>query len=101
MAELPAGAMATLVATLQSDALPPPVTVVQLRPLTGGASAETWSIDVTDGAGPAHGLILRRSAGRGAGTGLGLDPALEPLVQRAADESGVPVAAVLAIFADD
>ncbi|MFL6144885.1 MAG: phosphotransferase family protein [Labedaea sp.] len=96
MAELPTGAVVAML----SEVLPPPVTVVELRPLTGGASAQTWSIDVTDGTGAAHGLILRRGAGR-SGIGFGLDPAVEPLVQRAAHESGVPVAAVLTTFADD
>jgi aminoglycoside phosphotransferase (APT) family kinase protein len=81
-------------------ALPPPVAVDRMRPLSGGASADTWSLDVSDGSGATHALILRRDPGR-AGGRFGLDARLEPLVQRAAAESGVPAAPVLAIFADD
>jgi aminoglycoside phosphotransferase (APT) family kinase protein len=87
------------VATLLATAFPAPVVVEGAVPLTGGASADTWSLDVVDAAGVAHGLILRRNAGRG-GPGLGLDARVEPLVQRAAGHAAVPVAEVVAIFDD-
>jgi aminoglycoside phosphotransferase (APT) family kinase protein len=92
----PADAVADLLAT----ALPAPITVTDLHPLVGGASADTWAVDVTDATGAPHALIMRRGAGRG-GISLGLDARLEPLVQRAAADSGVPAAKVLAIFDDD
>jgi aminoglycoside phosphotransferase (APT) family kinase protein len=79
--------------------LPAPVTVEALHPLSGGASADTWSCDATDAGGASHALILRRNAGRG-GISLGLDPRLEPLVQRAAASSSVPTPSVVAIFDD-
>jgi aminoglycoside phosphotransferase (APT) family kinase protein len=86
---------AATVATVLAPVLPAPVTVERMAPLTGGASAETWSVDVTDGAGTAHGLIVRRGSGVG---GLGLDARMESLVQRAAFDAGVPVARVVATF---
>lgn len=76
--------------------LPGPVTVERMDPLSGGASAETWSLDVLDDTGKAHPLIVRR----GAGMSLGLDARAEPLVQRAAGAMGVPVAEVVASFDD-
>jgi aminoglycoside phosphotransferase (APT) family kinase protein len=85
------------VAAVLATALPEPVVVEALRPITGGASADTWSIDVTDGAGVTHALIVRRGAGRG-GIGLGLDARAEPLVQRAAVAAGVPAPRVHAVF---
>ncbi|HEV2784100.1 MAG TPA: phosphotransferase family protein [Actinophytocola sp.] len=88
------------VAKLLAEVLPGPVTVERMHPVTGGASADTWSLDVTDGSGAGHALILRRDAGRG-GVSLGLDARTEPLVQRVAAEAGVPAARVLAIFAED
>ncbi len=91
---------ADAVAALLAAALPAPVTVTALNPLVGGASADTWALEATDATGRAHALILRRGAGRG-GISLGLDPRLEPLVQRAAVERGVPAAPVLAIFDDE
>jgi aminoglycoside phosphotransferase (APT) family kinase protein len=91
---------ADAVAAVLARALPAPVQVDRLAALSGGASADTWSLDVTDGDGAAHALILRRGAGRG-GITLGLDARLEPLVQRAAFDASVPVARVVAIFADD
>src|SRR6266511_127243 len=66
------------VAALLATVLPAPVEVTELRPLTGGASADTWSLDVVDGSGVAHALIVRRGAGRG-GVSLGLDARVEPL----------------------
>src|SRR5256885_5791775 len=94
MAELDPDAVAALLASV----LPGRVTVAGWGQLTGGASAETWSLDVTDGAGAAHALIVRRGTGGG---GIGLDARLEPLVQRAAYQASVPVARVVAVFADD
>jgi aminoglycoside phosphotransferase (APT) family kinase protein len=85
------------VAGVLAVVLPAPVEVADLRALSGGASADTWSLDVVDGVGTAHPLIVRRGAGRG-GVSLGLDARVEPLVQRAAGEAGAPVAEVLAIF---
>jgi aminoglycoside phosphotransferase (APT) family kinase protein len=83
------------VAEVLATVLPAPVTVGRTEPLTGGASAETWSVDVTDGAGTTHELIVRRNSGV---RGLGLDARLESLVQRAAFDAGVPVARVVATF---
>ncbi|MEV6279520.1 phosphotransferase [Nocardia sp. NPDC051832] len=40
--------------------LPGPLTVLDLRRVTGGTSRETWSFDVLDGEGARHSLILRR-----------------------------------------
>jgi len=88
------------VAELLATMLPAPVTVERMDPLSGGASADTWALDVLDGAGTAHALIVRRGAGRG-GVSLGLDARVEPLVQRAAGAAGVPVAEVVAIFDDE
>ncbi|HEU5472421.1 MAG TPA: phosphotransferase family protein [Actinophytocola sp.] len=88
------------VARVLATAVPEPVTVDRLEPLTGGASADIWSVDATDGAGTAHALILRRGASRG-DISFGIDPRLEPLVQRAAAGAAVPTADVLATFADD
>jgi len=87
------------VAGLLATVLPAPVVVDRMVPLTGGASADTWSLDVVDAAGGAHPLIVRRGAGRG-GVSLGLDARLEPLVQRAAGNASVPTAEVIAIFDD-
>jgi aminoglycoside phosphotransferase (APT) family kinase protein len=70
-------------------------TVTALTPLTGGASADTWSADVRDDSGT-HALIVRRRGG----LALGLDPAVEAQVQRVAQESGVPTPRVVATFAD-
>jgi aminoglycoside phosphotransferase (APT) family kinase protein len=89
----------TAVAGVLATVLPAPVTVTELHSLSGGASADTWSLDVLDAAGVAHALIVRRGAGRG-GVSLGLDARVEPLVQRAAVRAGVPAAEVVAIFDD-
>ena len=86
-------------ARLLGTVLPAPVVVERMDPLSGGASAETWSLDVVDDTGKAHPLIVRRGAGRG-GVSLGLDARAEPLVQRAAGAMGVPVAEVVAMFDD-
>lgn len=84
------------------DALPAPLAVTRIESLTGGASAETCAVDVTDGTGATHALILRRSAGSGTGGfNPGVDKREEALTQRAAARSGVPAADVLAIFDAD
>jgi len=83
-----------------AEVLRGPITVTRMAALSGGASAETWAIDVTDAAGSERPLILRRSAGEG-GSGLRVPRRIEALTQRAAGEAGVPVANVLAIFDDD
>lgn len=93
MTSISADAVSAVLATV----LPAPVIVEALHPLSGGASADTWSFDATDAGGARHALILRRGAGRG-GISLGLDPRLEPLVQRAAASFSVPTPAVVAIF---
>jgi aminoglycoside phosphotransferase (APT) family kinase protein len=95
MTSISAEAVSLVLATV----LPAPVTVADLHPLSGGASADTWSCDATDAGGTRHALVLRRNAGRG-GISLGLDPRLEPLVQRAAAAFSVPTPEVLAIFDD-
>lgn len=87
------------IARVLAEVLPAPVAVTGLVALTGGASADTWALDATDGSGAEHALIVRRGAGRG-GISLGLDARAEPLVQRAAGAAGVPVAEVVAIFDD-
>src|SRR5262245_15014418 len=83
-----------------AEALGGPLTVTRMSALSGGASAETWAIDVTDAAGTQRPLILRRSAVDG-DTELRVPRRIEALTQRAAGEAGVPVANVLTIFDDD
>ena len=56
---------ADAVSAVLAMVLPAPVTVADLHPLSGGASADTWSFDATDAGGAHHALILRRNAGRG------------------------------------
>jgi aminoglycoside phosphotransferase (APT) family kinase protein len=60
--------------------------------LPGGASRETWALDVRAPDGTRHPLILRS----GTEGGLGAALAAEAGLMRAARESGVPVPAVLA-----
>lgn len=84
------------------DALPAPLTVTRIASLTGGASAETCAVDVTDGRGQAHALILRRSAGEGSdGFNPGVGKREEAQTQGAGARHGVPAAAVLAVFEKD
>lgn len=67
--------------------------VADLRQLTGGASRETWSVEVRDGAGRSTPLILRRdppAVPRPEGM------AREAAAIRAAAEHGVPVPEVVA-----
>lgn len=84
-----------------AGALPAPLAVSRITPLTGGASAETCAVDLTDATGAAHALILRRDAGGGSAFNPGVGKREEALAQRAAGAAGVPVAAVVAIFSDD
>lgn len=84
-----------------ADALPGPLRLDRLVPLSGGASAETCALDVTDGAGHQHGLILRRSAGRSGSFNPGVGKREEALTQRAAARHGVAAADVLAVFDAD
>lgn len=83
------------------NALPAPLTVTRINSLTGGASAETCAVDVTDGNGASHALILRRATGGGGGFNPGVGKREEALTQGAAARHGVPAAAVLAVFHAD
>lgn len=67
------------------------------RPLTAGASAETWCLSGDNGSGD---CILRLDAG-GVQFGLMLGKRLEAQAQEAARQSGAPCAEVLAVFSDD
>lgn len=87
------------IARVLAGALPGPLRVDRVDALSGGASAETCAIDVTDGDGTAHALILRRAAG-GNRFNPGVGKREEALVQQVAGRHGVPVAEVLAIFED-
>src|SRR5688572_29541551 len=83
-------------------ALPGPIAVTRVESLSGGASAETCAVDLVDGAGRAHALILRRSAGGGSRVfNPGVGKREEALIQQAAQRAGVPAAEVLAIFEND
>lgn len=85
-----------------AGALPAPITVTRIASLTGGASAETCAVDLTDGTGTAHALILRRAAGEGAdGFNPGVGKRQEALTQQAGQRAGVPAAEVLAVFEND
>ncbi len=82
--------------------LPTPLTVTQIRSLTGGASAETCAVDVVDGSGKTHALIVRRAAGEGTdGFNPGVGKRQEALTQQAGQRAGVPAAEVLAVFEHD
>ena len=88
---------------LLAPVLGPGVRVGQVEPLSGGASRQTWGIQVHDGDGREHELVLRTGRagdpggglndGRGAGLRAGLE--LEAASQRAAAAAGMPVPAVL------
>src|ERR1700679_330833 len=72
--------------------------VLDLKALSGGASAETWRVDVETA--DAHSpLILQRMAGAGQFE-ASLDRALQAKVQSAAFEGGVPVASVSFVLDD-
>jgi aminoglycoside phosphotransferase (APT) family kinase protein len=72
--------------------------LLDLKALSGGASAETWAFDVEtpDARSP---LILQRMAGAGQFE-ASLDRALQAQVQAAAFEGGVPVAPVSFVLDD-
>ncbi|MGW0481696.1 hypothetical protein [Nonomuraea sp. NPDC003214] len=69
--------------------------VVARARLSGGASRETWSVDVADAAGRRHALVLRLASGPGPEAGLGgeLEGGLrgEAELMRQAGRAGVPV----------
>jgi len=74
--------------------------IVDLRRLTGGASAETWAFW-----GDGEQLILRRAVGNraeaqkgDARTGTAITVAVEAQIQRLAAQAGVPVAQVRAVL---
>jgi aminoglycoside phosphotransferase (APT) family kinase protein len=90
--------------------LGPGLVVGRVEPLSGGASRQTWGVQVHDGDGRAHELVLRTGKpgdpsgpgggrpggaddGRAAGLNAGLE--LEAAAQRVAAAAGMPVAAVL------
>lgn len=87
------------IARVLAGALPGPLRIDRVDALSGGASAETCAIDLTDGNGVAHALIMRRSAG-GNRFNPGVGKREEALVQQVAGRHDVPVAEVLAIFDD-
>lgn len=64
-----------------------PVTIENMRLLTGGASRQTWSFDATIGS-ESYALVLRGEARKGA-TGMAGD--VEYRLLEAAHEAGVPV----------
>ncbi|MFB4291279.1 phosphotransferase family protein [Nonomuraea sp. ATR24] len=74
--------------------------VVARARLSGGASRETWSVDVADAAGRRHALVLRLASGPGPEGGLGgeLEGGLrgEAELMRQAGRAGVPVPGVVA-----
>jgi len=71
--------------------------IQNLRRLTGGASAQTWSFDVVS-EGVTRGRILRRRQGR---ESIGLDTATESNVQSVAADAGVPTAEVCFLLDDE
>ena len=90
--------------------LGPGLVVGRVEPLSGGASRQTWGVQVHDGDGRAHELVLRTGKpgdpsgpgggrpggaddGRAAGLNAGLE--LEAAAQRVAAAAGMPMAAVL------
>lgn len=70
------------------------IEILNLTPLSGGASAETWLFDTKCKNGTVSELILRTSMG-GIAFGSGLDKVTESKVQSAAYDAGVPVAKVV------
>ena len=63
-----------------------PVTIEELRRLSGGASRETWSFDAVTADGARHGLVLRRDPGAYVGQA---DRSVEFALLAAAHEGGV------------
>lgn len=73
--------------------------VVSQARLPGGASRETWALDVVIGGEERHELILRLDS-PGAALEAGGDLAAEARLMRAAAASGVPVPAIVATSSD-
>ena len=67
------------------------LSVAQLESLSGGASRQTWGVQVRDGDGRQHELVLRASDHDDANAGMELEAAS----LRAAAAAGMPVPAVL------
>lgn len=70
------------------------VTIERLRPLSGGASRQTWSVDAVHGDGRISPLILQRARAGAVATGGGM--ATEAALLRVAASSGVPVPRLVA-----
>ena len=90
------GELGAVLADIVSGALDQPVVaVLNLCPLSGGSSRETWSFDVRAEDGRLHPMILQRD--RSVPTEIfGIGVATEAEVLRAAAETGVPVPRVVA-----
>ncbi len=76
-----------------------PVGIENLRPLSGGASADSWSFDALFNE-SRKGFILRLSR-QGKRDPIRLDRKTEALIQRIASEARIPVAPVLFILDDE
>jgi aminoglycoside phosphotransferase (APT) family kinase protein len=109
-ASLPSVSADRLAGRLPQVLLPvlgPGLVVGRAEPLSGGASRQTWGVQVHDGDGRAHELVLRTGRPGDPGGDLHGDPdddrdaslhvglELEAAVQSAAAAAGMPVAAVL------
>src|SRR5688500_19866203 len=81
--------------TVLGDVVGDGARVEGLRRLSGGASRETWSFDVVDGA-TRHELILQRLRPGATASSTGVAIAAEADLLRVAGEHGVPVARVVA-----
>lgn len=68
-----------------------PVTVTSMDRLSGGASRQSWAVDLATAAGDRRVVLQRKRPG-----GLGASMGLEAAVVRCAGDAGVPVATVLA-----
>jgi aminoglycoside phosphotransferase (APT) family kinase protein len=73
------------------------LSVARLESLSGGASRQTWGVQVRDGDGRQHELVLRASDHDDANAGMELEAAS----LRAAAAAGMPVPAVLCASDDD
>lgn len=101
--------LADLLPELLAPVLGPGLSVGRVEPLSGGASRQTWGVQVCGGDGRRHELVLRASdpGDRGAGPGHGAGPGqgagmernasmeLEAASLRAAAAAGMPVPSVL------
>lgn len=83
-----------------SKQLNTPVSIENLTPLSGGASADTWLFDVISSQEKLK-LILRSSSTGDVAFGAGIHKKTEALLQQAAFENNVPVAKVIYTLADD